>query len=93
MSSDYKLKRYIYICTCDDVNVSCDCSIYFDVKMKEFRWIANQILHCLSFILTQDEELDEHKVQITPPGFHIIFLPFADDFRKVKYEVTPKGKK
>ena len=74
------------------MNVSCDCSIYFDVKMKEFRWIANQILHCLSFILMQDEELDEHKVQITPPGFHIIFLPFADDFRKVKYEETPRGK-
>ena len=39
----------------------------------------------------QDEEFDEHKVQITPPGFHIIFLPFADDFRKVNYEETPKG--
>ncbi|XP_070199251.1 X-ray repair cross-complementing protein 5-like isoform X2 [Littorina saxatilis] len=42
-------------------------------------------------LLPQDEELDEHKVQTTPPGFHVIFLPFADDFRKVKYEETPKA--
>ena len=39
----------------------------------------------------QDEELDEHKVQVTPPGFHVICLPFADDFRKLKYEETPRG--
>lgn len=39
----------------------------------------------------QEEELDEHKVQLTPPGFHVIFLPFADDFRKVNYEETPRG--
>jgi hypothetical protein len=30
-------------------------------------------------------------VQITPPGFHIIYLPYADDFRKVKYEDLPRG--
>jgi len=34
----------------------------------------------------QEEELDEKKVQVIPPGFHIIFLPFADDFRKIKME-------
>jgi len=34
----------------------------------------------------QEEELDEKKVQLTPPGFHVIFLPFADDFRKIKME-------
>ncbi|CAI5659503.1 unnamed protein product [Oreochromis niloticus] len=32
-------------------------------------------------LLPQNEELDEGKVQITPPGFNIIYLPFADDFR------------
>ncbi|XP_052799774.1 X-ray repair cross-complementing protein 5-like [Mya arenaria] len=42
-------------------------------------------------LLPQEEELDEHKVQIRPPGFHVIFLPFADDFRKVKFEQTPKA--
>nr|KAG5686071.1 hypothetical protein BaRGS_030686 [Batillaria attramentaria] len=42
-------------------------------------------------LLPQEEELDEHKVQLTPPGFHIIFLPYADDFRKVNYEEKPRG--
>lgn len=37
-------------------------------------------------LLPQAEEVDEHKVQLTPPGFHVIFLPFADDFRKVPIE-------
>ncbi|GFS25608.1 X-ray repair cross-complementing protein 5-like [Elysia marginata] len=37
-------------------------------------------------LLPQAEEVDEHKVQVTPPGFHVIFLPFADDFRKVTYD-------
>ncbi|RUS91305.1 hypothetical protein EGW08_000919 [Elysia chlorotica] len=43
-------------------------------------------------LLPQAEEVDEHKVQVTPPGFHVIFLPFADDFRKVNYdEECPRG--
>ncbi|KAK3104193.1 hypothetical protein FSP39_025165 [Pinctada imbricata] len=42
-------------------------------------------------LLPQSEEVDEHKVQITPPGFHVIFLPFADDFRKIKMEDTPRA--
>lgn len=41
--------------------------------------------------MLQEEELDEHNNQITPPGFHLIFLPFTDDLRKLKYEETPKG--
>ena len=39
----------------------------------------------------QKEELDEHNNQATPPGFHLVFLPFADDFRKLRYEEAPKG--
>lgn len=42
-------------------------------------------------LVLQKEELDEHNNQATPPGFHLVFLPFADDFRKLKYEETPKG--
>lgn len=42
-------------------------------------------------LLPQAEEVDEHKVQVTPPGFHVIFLPFADDFRKVKLEDAPRA--
>lgn len=36
-------------------------------------------------LLPQDEELDEQKVQIAPHGFHVIFLPYADDIRKLDY--------
>lgn len=42
-------------------------------------------------LLPQAEEVDEHKVQMTPPGFHVIYLPFADDFRKVKLEDTARA--
>ncbi|XP_069087363.1 X-ray repair cross-complementing protein 6 [Pleurodeles waltl] len=31
----------------------------------------------------QEEELDDQNMQITPPGFHLIFLPFDDDLRKL----------
>ncbi|XP_064634818.1 X-ray repair cross-complementing protein 6-like [Lineus longissimus] len=44
-------------------------------------------------LLPQEEELDEHNVQVTPPGFHVIFLPFADDLRSLKYEETPRANK
>ena len=43
------------------------------------------------YLYPQAEEVDEHKVQLTPPGFHVIFLPYADDFRKVKFEEAPRG--
>ena len=44
-------------------------------------------------LMPQEEELDDHKVQLTPPGFHVMFLPFADDFRKVPWEdQAPRGK-
>uniref|UniRef100_A0A8B9Q1B9 X-ray repair cross complementing 6 n=1 Tax=Apteryx owenii TaxID=8824 RepID=A0A8B9Q1B9_APTOW len=36
-------------------------------------------------LVPQEEELDEQKVQIAPPGFHLIFLPYADDKRKVDF--------
>ncbi|KAK3593948.1 hypothetical protein CHS0354_040681 [Potamilus streckersoni] len=42
-------------------------------------------------LLPQEEEVDEHKVQITPPGFHVIYFPFADDFRKVTLENMPRA--
>ena len=39
------------------------------------------------------EELGDRNVQTVPPGFHIIFLPFADDFRKLKLDdQLPRGK-
>ena len=31
----------------------------------------------------QAEELDDDKEQLSPPGFHLVFLPFSDDIRNV----------
>ncbi|NXC15698.1 XRCC6 protein, partial [Corythaeola cristata] len=36
-------------------------------------------------LVPQEEEVDEQKVQIAPPGFHIILLPYADDKRNVDF--------
>uniref|UniRef100_A0A2K6TB03 Ku70/Ku80 C-terminal arm domain-containing protein n=1 Tax=Saimiri boliviensis boliviensis TaxID=39432 RepID=A0A2K6TB03_SAIBB len=30
-------------------------------------------------------ELDDQRIQVTPPGFQLVFLPFADDKRKVLF--------
>nr|XP_006811758.1 PREDICTED: X-ray repair cross-complementing protein 6-like [Saccoglossus kowalevskii] len=42
-------------------------------------------------LLPQDEELDDHKIQVTPAGFHVIFLPFCDDLRKLNYPSAPRA--
>ncbi|XP_067830718.1 X-ray repair cross-complementing protein 6 isoform X2 [Heptranchias perlo] len=34
-------------------------------------------------LLPQEEQLDDQNVQTIPPGFHLIYLPYADDIRKV----------
>ena len=31
-------------------------------------------------------------MQTNPPGFHVIFLPFADDMRKLNYPQKIEGK-
>ncbi|XP_053577291.1 LOW QUALITY PROTEIN: X-ray repair cross-complementing protein 6 [Bombina bombina] len=36
-------------------------------------------------LVPQEEQLDDHNVQCAPPGFNLIFLPFADDIRKIDY--------
>ncbi|XP_016126003.1 X-ray repair cross-complementing protein 6-like [Sinocyclocheilus grahami] len=40
-------------------------------------------------LVPQREELDQSQSQATPPGFHVIFLPFADDIRTVDAHVGP----
>lgn len=40
-------------------------------------------------LVPQKEVLDEHKVQVEPPGFQLVFLPYAEDFRQLKFEETP----
>ncbi|XP_067875564.1 X-ray repair cross-complementing protein 6 [Heterodontus francisci] len=39
-------------------------------------------------LVPQEEELDDQKVQTTPSGFHLKFIPYADDIRKIN--VTEK---
>ncbi|KAM8980980.1 X-ray repair cross-complementing protein 6 [Sarcophilus harrisii] len=36
-------------------------------------------------LIPQEEELDVQRVQVTPPGFQLVFLPYADDKRKVPF--------
>ncbi|XP_044311214.1 X-ray repair cross-complementing protein 6 isoform X2 [Varanus komodoensis] len=36
-------------------------------------------------LVPQEEELDEQNVQTAPPGFHLIYLPYADDKRKIDF--------
>uniref|UniRef100_A0A2K5C5S8 SAP domain-containing protein n=1 Tax=Aotus nancymaae TaxID=37293 RepID=A0A2K5C5S8_AOTNA len=40
------------------------------------------LIKCLE---KEDEELDDQKIQVTPPGFQLVFLPFADDKRKMPF--------
>ena len=35
--------------------------------------------------------MDENNMQLSPPGFHIIFQPFADELRKLDLPNPPKG--
>ncbi|KAG8570211.1 hypothetical protein GDO81_011152 [Engystomops pustulosus] len=41
-------------------------------------------------LVPQEEKLDDENVQIKPPGFNLIFMPYADDIRKIDYpEIVP----
>ncbi|XP_075038904.1 X-ray repair cross-complementing protein 6 [Mixophyes fleayi] len=40
---------------------------------------------CFVALVPQEEKLDEENVQVKPPGFNLIFIPFADDVRKIDY--------
>ncbi|XP_066452534.1 X-ray repair cross-complementing protein 6 isoform X2 [Eleutherodactylus coqui] len=41
-------------------------------------------------LVPQEEKLDDENVQVKPPGFNLIFMPFADDMRKIDYhEIVP----
>ncbi|XP_060244941.1 X-ray repair cross-complementing protein 6 [Meriones unguiculatus] len=36
-------------------------------------------------LVPQEEELDDQNIQLTPAGFQLVFLPYADDKRKVPF--------
>ena len=38
---------------------------------------------CFVALVPQLEQLDEAGLQVKPPGFHVIHLPFLDDFRQL----------
>ena len=42
------------------------------------------IISSLHYYNSQEEESDESEVQVSPPGFHVMFLPFAEDVRKLQ---------
>ncbi|ORZ24670.1 SPOC like C-terminal domain-containing protein [Absidia repens] len=42
-------------------------------------------------LLPQAEKIDDDGVQVAPPGFHLISLPFADDIRNIPIESTPQA--
>ncbi|CAG5910240.1 unnamed protein product [Menidia menidia] len=44
-------------------------------------------------LVPQKEEVDEGNVQITPPGFNVIYLPYADDFRTLDTQRFPTASK
>ncbi|KAI8341022.1 SPOC like C-terminal domain-containing protein [Chlamydoabsidia padenii] len=41
-------------------------------------------------LLPQAEKCDSDGIQIAPPGFNVIHLPFADDIRSIPVESTPQ---
>ena len=43
-------------------------------------------------LVPQAERLDDNNLQVEPPGFHVVFLPFAEDFRTLHLEECTKGK-
>uniref|UniRef100_A0A3Q3E8T1 DNA helicase n=1 Tax=Labrus bergylta TaxID=56723 RepID=A0A3Q3E8T1_9LABR len=42
-------------------------------------------------LVPQKEQVDEGKVQITPPGFNVIYLPYADDMRTLDTPQCPSA--
>jgi ATP-dependent DNA helicase 2 subunit 1 len=42
-------------------------------------------------LVPQAEELDESNMQVASSGFHVIFLPFSEDFRTLHFEESPKA--
>ncbi|XP_065287142.1 ATP-dependent DNA helicase 2 subunit 1 isoform X2 [Dermacentor albipictus] len=38
----------------------------------------------LVYLLAQEEERDKHGLQMVPPGFHVVQLPFSDDRRRLQ---------
>lgn len=48
----------------------------------------------LAALVPQEEELDDDvkTIQKSPPGFHLVYLPYADDFRQIDRKIEAKRK-
>lgn len=46
----------------------------------------------LVYLLAQEEERDSHGLQMVPPGFHVVQLPFSDDRRRLQALEEGKAK-
>nr|CAD7257666.1 unnamed protein product [Timema shepardi] len=40
-------------------------------------------------LFAQTEQVDESNIQIVPPGFHVIYLPYADNIRELQLDDEP----
>lgn len=48
----------------------------------------------LVLLCPQNEDLDNTRIQVTPPGFHLTYLPFKEDVRELAIDATvPKANK
>ncbi|CAI8018050.1 X-ray repair cross-complementing protein 5 [Geodia barretti] len=56
------------------------------------RYIARQNAQPFFVALVpQAENLGENNLQVESPGFHVVFLPFAEDFRTLHFEESTKA--
>ncbi len=42
-------------------------------------------------MFVQKEQVDSDGNTVVPAGMHVVFLPFAEDMRKLPYEQTTKA--
>ncbi|XP_051968616.1 X-ray repair cross-complementing protein 6 [Xyrauchen texanus] len=66
---------------CSEKNVFALCK-YISRRNTPPRFVA---------LVPQREELDQSQTQATPPGFHVIFLPYADDIRTLDAHECPSA--
>ncbi|KAM3860056.1 X-ray repair cross-complementing protein 6 [Diretmus argenteus] len=64
---------------CSERNVFALCR-YTERRNQPPRFVA---------LVPQREEADQAQIQVTPPGFNVIFLPFADDIRTLDIPHCP----
>ena len=46
---------------------------------------------CFVALVPQEEELGDNNLQVSPPGFHAIYLPFGEDLRKLQLPEPSKA--